>query len=188
MVTPECLAALDHLLWLQTGQRAAEALSCDQSTISRTSRKALATFELQLKRQQGSWQLSGDHTLLNLERRVHQQLRWSTGGRLRLDGHPACRAASRQLLLPDWTIGPFQPPERNDPLLWLQQGLIDAWLCPPAQAAIQLGLAILPLTPTGPALILPQRFSEHPRSQALRAQLMDHLTDAPAPQALAYVV
>ena len=41
VISVECLAALDHLIWLRTGQRAADALDCVQPTSSRYSRKCL---------------------------------------------------------------------------------------------------------------------------------------------------
>ena len=77
MISLDCLAALDHLIWLRTGQRAAAALSCAQPTVSRNSRKCLEVFGLELARSRGEWRLIGDTGLINLERRVHQQWRWS---------------------------------------------------------------------------------------------------------------
>lgn len=145
MVTVDCLAALDHLVWLRTGQRAAEALITTQPTISRNSKKCLSTFALQLRRQGGEWQLSGDCSLLNLERRVHQQLRWQQNGSLRLEAQHWCAPGFASLQAPGWTLGNFNYLEYTRPLELLSQGVIDAWLCSAPDAPTQPELTGLQL-------------------------------------------
>jgi len=54
VVTVEWLAALDALIWLRTGDRAAELLGCTQSTVSRSSRRCLKAFELTMHRRKAS--------------------------------------------------------------------------------------------------------------------------------------
>lgn len=50
---PGELAALDLLLWQRTRQRAAAALGCNQSTVSRRLASTIETFGLRLSRSQG---------------------------------------------------------------------------------------------------------------------------------------
>jgi hypothetical protein len=99
VVSEEVLAALDALLWLRTGDRAAAYLQCTQPTVSRHSRRCLKVFGLAIAKQSGEWCLRGDQTLIDLERGVHQLLRWRQGRGLRLDGQhwsscTACRPSS----------------------------------------------------------------------------------------------
>lgn len=75
MVSPEELGALDLMLWLRTGQLAAQRLGCTQSTVSRRVAHCSATFNLKLSRGGGEWQLRGHQPLLAMERRVHQVYR-----------------------------------------------------------------------------------------------------------------
>jgi hypothetical protein len=82
----EVLAALDALLWLRTRDRAAAHLQCTQPMVSRHSRRCLQVFGLEMEKRAGEWCLRGDQTLIDLERSVHQLLRWRQGRRLRLDG------------------------------------------------------------------------------------------------------
>ncbi len=79
LVSVEVLAALDALLWLRTGDRAAAHLQCIQSTVSRHSRRCLQVFGLHMEKRAGEWCLRGDQTLIDLERSVHQLLRWRQG-------------------------------------------------------------------------------------------------------------
>jgi hypothetical protein len=86
LVSVDVLAALDALLWLRTGERAAAYLQCTQSTVSRQSRRCLEVFGLAMEKRDGEWCLCGDQTLIDLERGVHQLLRWRKGLGLRLEG------------------------------------------------------------------------------------------------------
>jgi hypothetical protein len=126
VISVECLAALDHLIWLRTGQRAAEALDCVQPTISRNSRKCLEVFDLQLERLQGEWRLLSDTRLLNLERMVHQQLHWTRDHTLRLEAQHWSAPGLDGIELPGWWRGNFNQLEYKQPLELLQQGVIDA--------------------------------------------------------------
>jgi hypothetical protein len=132
VISVECLAALDHLIWLRTGQRAAEALDCVQPTISRNSRKCLEVFELKLQRSRGEWRVLGDSELLNLERQVHQQLRWSRHHTLRLEAQHWSAPILDGFDLPGWRLGNVNQLEHEQPLALLEQGVIDAWLCSPS--------------------------------------------------------
>jgi len=123
------MAALDALLWLRTGERAAAYLQCTQSTVSRHSRRCLEVFGLAIKKQAGEWCLIGDQTLIDLERGVHQLLRWRKGRGLRLDGQ---HWSSHWLAvnLPEcWAAGNHNYSEYQRPLELLRQSVIDAWIC-----------------------------------------------------------
>jgi hypothetical protein len=151
----ECLAALDHLIWLRTGQRAAEALDCVQPTISRNSRKCLEVFDLQLERSRGEWRLLGDTQLLNLERRVHQQLRWSRGYTLRLEAQHWSAPGLEGITLPGWWRGNFNQLDYEQPVALLEQGVIDAWISSAPDAPLKPGLSALRLNTMPMQLMVP---------------------------------
>lgn len=130
MVTLECLDAFDHLIWLRTGERAAEAMGCNQSTISRHSSKCQKVFNLKLRRFGGEWvEVGASRELLLAERRLHQSYRWELDLPLRFE-------------LQHWMrdfYAPWQPQgllkgnqnylEYERPLYLLKNRIIDAWLC-----------------------------------------------------------
>lgn len=155
MISVEWLEALDHLIWLRTGQRAAEALACTQPTVSRNSRKCLDTFGLQLNRSSSEWQLIGDTYLLNLERQVHQQRRWMRDLTLRLEAQHWSVPGLDQLELPQWQRGNFNQLDYAQPLALLEQGVIDAWICSAPDAPVRPGLAALRLTTMPMHLMVP---------------------------------
>lgn len=123
------LAALDSLLWLRTGDRAAAHLQCTQSTVSRHSRRCLQVFDLALAKRGGEWCLQGDQALIDLERSVHQLLRWRQGCRLRFDSQHWCGHLLPAELPGAWTCGNNNYVEYQRPQELLLQGVIDAWLC-----------------------------------------------------------
>lgn len=129
MVSVELLAALDTLLWLRTGERAASHLQCTQSTVSRHSRRCLEVFGLQMDKRAGEWCLLGDQTLLDLQRKVHQLLRWQRGTGLRLDAQHWCTHLLGPQLPEPWRRGNCNFFEYDQPLDLLQRGVIDAWVC-----------------------------------------------------------
>jgi DNA-binding transcriptional LysR family regulator len=122
------LAALDGLIWLRTGHQVEAVLGISQSTVSRVSRKCAEVFGVSLVRRGPDWHIKGDETILNLERRVHQVVRWSRGGDLRLEaqhwsGPLLCSPAPA-----GWITGFFHFQEYERPLQLLRDGVIDAWL------------------------------------------------------------
>jgi DNA-binding transcriptional LysR family regulator len=155
VICVEWLEALDHLIWLRTGQRAAEALDCTQPTVSRNSRKCLDTFELQLERCRGEWQLIGDTHLLNLERQVHQHRRWMRDLTLRLEAQHWSAPGLDQLALPQWRRGNLNQFDYEQPLALLEQGVIDAWICSAPDAPLRPGLSALQLTTMPMNLVVP---------------------------------
>ncbi|MEB3352812.1 MAG: LysR substrate-binding domain-containing protein [Cyanobacteriota bacterium] len=129
MVSVELLAALDALLRLRSGERAAAYLQCTQSTVSRHSRRCLEVFGLQMKKRSGEWCLLGDQTLLDLQRGVHQLLRWRRGSGLRLGAQHWCGHLLETGLPAPWISGNGNFFEYDQPLKLLERGVIDAWLC-----------------------------------------------------------
>lgn len=128
MIDQCTLAALDGLIWLRKGGSVAEKFDCSQSTISRNAKKCLAEFCLQAKRIDGEWQLKGDTTIINMERKVHQFARWQGRSALRLEaqhwsGPLFCKPAPA-----NWILGNFDFLEYKRPIQLLREGVIDAWL------------------------------------------------------------
>ena len=146
VVSVEVLAALDSLLWLRTGDRAAAHLRCFQSTVSRHSRRCLQVFDLGMEKRAGEWWLKGDQTLINLERGVHQLLRWRQGHGLRLDSQHWCGHLLATELPGAWTCGNtnyFECERLQEVLLC---GVIDAWLCSAPDIPDHPDLHIIQLT------------------------------------------
>lgn len=129
MVSVEVLAALDVLLWLRTGDRAAAHLKCTQSTVSRHSRRCLQAFDLEIEKRTGEWCLHGDQSLIDLERGVHQLLRWRQGHGLRLDSQHWCGHLLAVELPNAWTGGNNNYLEYQRLQELLLHGVIDAWVC-----------------------------------------------------------
>jgi len=155
VISLDCLAALDHLIWLRTGQRAAEALACAQPTVSRNSRKCLEVFGLELARSRGEWRLIGNPELLNLERSVHQQWRWRHDQTLRLEAQHWSAPGLEGLDLVNWLRGNFNQLDYEQPLALLQDGVIDAWICSAPDAPVRDGLTALRLTSMPMNLMVP---------------------------------
>lgn len=123
------LAALDALLWLRTGERAAGYLQCTQSTVSRHSRRCLEVFGLVIEKRAGEWCLCGDQTLIDLERRVHQLLRWRKGMGLRLDSQHWSWYWLAADIPATWAAGNHNYFEYQRPQELLCKSMIDAWIC-----------------------------------------------------------
>jgi DNA-binding transcriptional LysR family regulator len=85
LVELEILEALDGLQWLRSGEEVAKRFGFSQPTVSRSCRKALAAFHLEMERRDGEWELVGDPCFLRLEREVHQMARWLQHRPLRLE-------------------------------------------------------------------------------------------------------
>lgn len=145
VVEVDCLAALDCLQWLRTGSRAAEILGCSQSGISRSARKCERVFGISLKKQAAEWRLIGDTTLIEAERRVHQQHRWSSGASLRLETQHWQRELYGALPLRGWVKGNMNYLEYHQPHALLRERIIDAWLCSAPDAPQENELATIQL-------------------------------------------
>lgn len=128
VVSVEALACLDTLLWLRTGAQTAQRLGISQPSVSRQVKQASTLLGVSLTKLDGEWSVQGDSSLLQLERRVHQEYRWRHGLPLRLEaqyysGPLFCEPA------PDgWMAGNFDFLEIHTPLQLLRSGVIDAWI------------------------------------------------------------
>ena len=128
MVGIEELASLDFVLWHRTGQLAARAMGCNQSTVSRRLARCLAVFELPMTRRYGEWEVPAS-PLLRLERELHQLCRIRGHHPLRLE---ACPLAGPKLLHPlpeGWVGGCWDHIGVDRPRELLRDRVIDAWLC-----------------------------------------------------------
>lgn len=129
MVTLECLDAFDHLIWLRTGARAAEALGCNQSTISRYASKCQHIFNVKLRRESAEWIVAGDNELLAAERRLHQHVRWEMNLPLRFEAQHWMRDLYAPWQQAGWLKGNLNYLEYGRPLDLLRDRIIDAWIC-----------------------------------------------------------
>lgn len=88
MVSIEQLEALDLLVWLGSGERAAQVLHRSQPTISRQAKDCAHTFRTKLKKQGRNWITEGNTYLLELERSVHQLARLRGQRKIRAEINP----------------------------------------------------------------------------------------------------
>lgn len=145
MVTLECLDAFDHLIWLRTGARAAEAIGCNQSTISRSSSKCQQIFNVKLRRVAAELVLVGDIALLTAQRQLHQAYRWELDLPLRFEAQHWMRDVYESWQLDGWTKGNLNYFEYERPLDLLRHRIIDAWLCGAPDVPEDPELTCLPL-------------------------------------------
>ena len=134
MVTPEELEALDLMCWLHHGEDAALLSYCNQSTISRRSQNALKVFNLKPSRDLGFDGQGVQHSLLQMEREVHQLYRLIGGRRLRLHApYWASRLLDGQLDA-DWMVNPARKKEPvGAALRLLEDRVIDAMITETSQ-------------------------------------------------------
>ena len=148
VVDLETLAALDGLLWLRTGEAAAQKLSLNQSTVSRRAKQCQELFGLACTKVENEWDLLDEATLLNAERRVHQQARWRGWAPLRLEGTYWSGPLLCDPIPEGWMLGlcNIVGVPRNFSLLRL--GIVDAWIgaAPDLPEADDPDLTSLPLS------------------------------------------
>jgi len=128
MVEQNCLASMDGLIWLRTGHHVASKFNQHQTTVSRNSRKCAKAFEISLERVNSEWQVIGDRRLLNLERRVHQYVRFKSGDLLRLDAQHWSGSLLGAPPPNGWILGNLNFLEYQRPLQLMQERIIDAWI------------------------------------------------------------
>lgn len=128
MVGIDCLASLDGLIWLRTGSRVAAKFNLDQSSVSRNSRRCADLFSVSLRRGDAEWILTGDQVLLNLQRHVHQLVRYRDYKSLRLEAQHWMGPLLCPSPPPGWIAGNFDYLEYHRPLQLLRERVIDAWI------------------------------------------------------------
>lgn len=179
IVSVETLSCFDCLVWLGTGENAARRLGVDQATIARTARKVAYIFDLTLQKQSGEWQIVGDRSLLDLERRSHRVYRWQMNLPLRVEA----QYTSGPLFLepsPDgWLAGNFDFVEVATPLDHLRSGVIDAWIgChPDVPEDDDAQLACFPLTRLPTHLVVADG---HPLLRLGQAVTLEDVRDYPS--------
>jgi len=128
MVSVEELASLDFVLWRRTGKQAAQALGCNQSTISRRLARCLEIFGLTMRRSRNEWEAPYS-PLLQMERELHQHCRLLGRHPLRLEACPLAAPLLSQALPEGWIGGCYDHIGVERPMGLLRERVIDAWLC-----------------------------------------------------------
>jgi len=85
-------------------------------------------FGISLSKTGGEWDVRGDQTFLNLERRVHQEYRWRMGDPLRIEAQHYSGPVFFDPAPEGWMLGNFDYLEIHTPLRHLLNGVIDAWI------------------------------------------------------------
>ena len=128
MISQDDLAALDGLQWLGSGHETSAVLGISQATVSRSSNRALTLFGLRMERQQGEWQLIGDTTFLQMERRVHQVARRMGHRRLRLEATYWSAPTLCADLPSHWRLGRSNIVGVSRNLQLVRDRIVDAWI------------------------------------------------------------
>ena len=148
MVGLEELSSLDFILWRRTGKLAAQVSGCNQSTMSRRLGRCLQTFDLQMVRREGEWELPSS-ALLQMERELHQRCRLAGQRALRLEAFPGAGRLLVHPLLAGWIGGSFDHIGVDRPLQLLRERVIDAWISDAIEdlpaAAERTDLVVMPL-------------------------------------------
>ena len=172
MVTPEALDALDYLVWLNSGYRAAQFCGCHQSSISRRAQEVAGVFGVSLVRGRDGWQLSGSTVLLDLEREVHQLRRLLQGSELRLELDPQLAGLEPRLAASAWIAIPAEAPQQERSLRLVESRVIDGWLTDHLPAAMDgrhglVACALQGAIPEAPVLVVRRELADHPLVSAL---------------------
>ena len=128
VVALDDLDCLDLLIWLRTGEQAAVRLGVSQSKVSRTVAAVSQALGIELHKSRDEWDLQGDQTLLQLERRVHQQYRWIRGKPLRIEAQYYSGPLFCDPVPEGWIAGNVDYLQIHTPLQHLRSGVIDAWI------------------------------------------------------------
>ena len=182
VVDVDSLAAFDCMVWLRTGDRAAERLACSQSTVSRATRRCQEAFDVKLVKRDAEWHVIGDACLLNAERHVHQLHRWESGRPLRLETQFWLRDSYSDALLRGWLKGNLNYQDYSRPLQLLQERVIDAWICSTPDQPVDEAITAIPLC-TMPTLLLAR--SNHPllrQDKPLTIEMARRFPMMPLPQ------
>ena len=76
----------------------------------------------------GEWELIGDTTSLDLERKVHQRWRWEKQQPLRLEAQHWSGPALCHPVPEGWISGNFDFFDYQRPIELLRKGVIDTWV------------------------------------------------------------
>ena len=163
MVSVEQLSSLDCLIWLQAGQLVAKTIAQHQTTVSRQQRKCAAAFGIQVGKQDGEWRISGDTSLIELERAVHQAARLRGQSQLRLEAAAPDMAADTWSVPETWLVGCSRLHRTEHFTQLLRQRIIDAWLVTPQhQQPTDASIQLVPLHKTSEQGVLAVRADLQP--------------------------
>lgn len=182
MIPLDCLSCLDGLLWLRTQERLARKMHLAQSSVSRSAKRCCDVFGVNLVKVGNEYHLTGDLTLLNMEREVHQYHEWNAPKALRIDGqhnvHPSLYRDDDD----NWIFGNFDYNTIEHPLHLLRRGIVDVWISQggqiPAEHDHQLASTPLLADHRGEHLVVRRRYLDHPRFLQLRDSLSAVLSEA----------
>ena len=148
MISQDDLQALDGLQWLGSGHEASALLGISQATVSRSSSRALKLFGLRMERQGGEWELIGDATFLQMERRVHQVARRMGHRPLRLEATYWSAPTLCAELPPGWRLGRSNIVGVGRNLQLVGERIVDAWIAglPDLPSPDDPELAAIPLS------------------------------------------
>jgi hypothetical protein len=118
------------MIWLQSGSKVGKLFQQHQTTVSRNQRKCAQIFEITLSKFKSQWDISGDSSLLQREREVHQlaRLQGKCRPRIEVDGwsdSPLFNPPPSQ-----WVVGTSNNRSNLHHLQCLKNRIIDVCLCP----------------------------------------------------------
>lgn len=179
VVEIDTLACLDYLIWLRTGDAVSKRTGLNQSTISRNLHKCCETFFLNVKKINNEYVITGDDTLINLERYVHQYHRWKSYRPLRVEGMFWSGRTYLATPIDGFVFGNHDYMHVAQPLAMLRTGMLDAWIAPypDCPAADDSELASFPLAYFPCHLIA---IESHPLFSITRELTLEDLTDYPS--------
>lgn len=148
MLKIETLQIADVYTWLGSGASAANYVSCSESTVSRKLGEVEALFD----RRNGD----GAGSLLAMERRVHQNWRFSKKADLRLHVYPWTHLAVNNALTSGWRVNPPNSSVTKKSVLSLLRARVIDALCAPSPLVAnidQQDFALFPLFTTSLLLL-----------------------------------
>ena len=129
VVSLELLSSLDGLLWLQSGSKVGALFQQHQTTVSRNQKKCAQVFGITLFKYKKKWDTTGDQTLLQLERKVHQVARLQGKSRLRIEVNGCFDSSHFNPPPSGWIAGTTNNLSDPHGIQCLRQHIVDACLC-----------------------------------------------------------
>ena len=130
MISINDLDFLDTQIWVRSGEECAKRYFTTQSNISRKNSATLSFLGLKLVRNaMGEWELIGDRSLLDPERKIHQYHRFrSAKDKLRLEATAWAGPTLATAAPENWMHGTWDHAGMERPLYLLKNRIIDAWI------------------------------------------------------------
>lgn len=130
MLTIEELSFLDTQIWVRSGEECAKRHFTTQSNVSRKNSATLEFLQAKLERNAlGEWEITGEHPLLEMERKIHQYYRFTNDEqKLRLEATVWAGPTLATAAPENWIHGTWDHAGMERPLHLLKKRIIDAWL------------------------------------------------------------